>query len=34
MEAGSLTLLKLGNIHALLNATDEDLMLLMFGGQD
>ncbi len=34
MEAGSLTLRKLDNIHALFNATDEDLMLLMFGGQD
>ncbi len=34
MEAGGLTLLKLDNVHALFNATDEDIMLVMFGGQD
>jgi hypothetical protein len=32
MTAGSF--LKSGNLHALLNVTDEDISLLMFGGYD
>jgi len=34
MTAGSFSLLKAGNLHALYNVTDEDISLLMFGGYD
>jgi hypothetical protein len=34
MAAGSFSLLKPGNLHALYNVTDEDISLLMFGGYD
>jgi mannose-6-phosphate isomerase-like protein (cupin superfamily) len=34
MTAGSFSLLKAGNLHALFNVTDEDISLLMFGGYD
>ena len=34
MTAGSFSLLKPGNLHALFNVTDEDISLLMFGGYD
>lgn len=34
MTAGSFSLLKPGNLHALFNVTDEDIALLMFGGYD
>jgi mannose-6-phosphate isomerase-like protein (cupin superfamily) len=34
LAAGSFTLLKPGNLHALFNVTDEDISLLMFGGYD
>jgi hypothetical protein len=34
MVAGSLSLIKPGNLHALFNVTDEDITLLMFGGYD
>jgi hypothetical protein len=34
MSAGSFSLLKAGNLHALFNVTDEDISLLMFGGYD
>jgi hypothetical protein len=34
MSAGSFTLLKPGNLHALYNVTDLDISLLMFGGYD
>ena len=34
LEAGSFTLLKAGQLHALYNVTDEDISLLMFGGYD
>jgi mannose-6-phosphate isomerase-like protein (cupin superfamily) len=34
MQPGSFSLLKAGNLHALLNVTDEDVSLLMFGGYD
>lgn len=34
MEAGSFSLLKPGNLHALFNVTDEDITLFMFGGYD
>ena len=34
MSAGSFTLLKPGNLHALFNVTDLDISLLMFGGYD
>ena len=34
LTAGSFTLLKAGQLHALYNVTDEDLQLLMFGGYD
>lgn len=34
MTAGSFSLLKPGNLHALFNVTDEDTSLLMFGGYD
>lgn len=34
MMAGSFSLLKPGNLHALFNVTDEDITLLMFGGYD
>jgi len=34
MTAGSFSLLKPGNLHALYNVTDEDISLLMFGGYD
>jgi mannose-6-phosphate isomerase-like protein (cupin superfamily) len=34
MTAGSFSLVKPGNLHALFNVTDEDSTLLMFGGYD
>ena len=34
MTAGSFSLLKPVNLHALFNVTDEDISLLMFGGYD
>jgi hypothetical protein len=34
LPAGSLSLLKPGNLHALFNVTAEDISLLMFGGYD
>jgi hypothetical protein len=34
ITAGSFSLLKPGNLHALFNVTDEDISLLMFGGYD
>jgi hypothetical protein len=34
LDAGSFSLIKPGNLHALFNATDENLSLLMFGGYD
>jgi mannose-6-phosphate isomerase-like protein (cupin superfamily) len=34
LTAGSLSLIKPGNLHALFNVTDEDITLLMFGGYD
>jgi mannose-6-phosphate isomerase-like protein (cupin superfamily) len=34
MTAGSFSLIKPGNLHALFNVTDEDISLLMFGGYD
>jgi hypothetical protein len=34
LTAGSFSLLKPGNLHALFNVTDEDISLLMFGGYD
>jgi mannose-6-phosphate isomerase-like protein (cupin superfamily) len=34
LTAGSFTLVKPGQLHALFNVTDEDLTLLMFGGYD
>jgi mannose-6-phosphate isomerase-like protein (cupin superfamily) len=34
MRSGDLVMLRGGNLHALMNATDEELFLLMFGGYD
>jgi mannose-6-phosphate isomerase-like protein (cupin superfamily) len=34
MRSGDLVMLRGGNLHALMNATDVDLSLLMFGGYD
>jgi len=34
LAAGSFSLIKPGNLHALFNVTDEDITLLMFGGYD
>jgi mannose-6-phosphate isomerase-like protein (cupin superfamily) len=34
LTAGSCSLVKSGNLHALFNVTDEDISLLMFGGYD
>jgi mannose-6-phosphate isomerase-like protein (cupin superfamily) len=34
LMAGSFSLIKPGNLHALFNVTDEDISLLMFGGYD
>jgi mannose-6-phosphate isomerase-like protein (cupin superfamily) len=34
LTAGSCSLVKPGNLHALFNVTDEDITLLMFGGYD
>jgi mannose-6-phosphate isomerase-like protein (cupin superfamily) len=34
LTAGSFSLVKPGNLHALFNVTDEDITLLMFGGYD
>lgn len=34
MGAGSFSRLKPGNLHELVNVTDEDISLLMFGGYD
>ena len=34
LRAGHLALLKRGNLHALLNPSDEELSLFMFGGYD
>ena len=34
LTAGSFSLIKPGNLHALFNVTDEDITLLMFGGYD
>lgn len=34
LEAGHFAMLKGGNLHALMNPTDEDLSLFMFGGYD
>jgi mannose-6-phosphate isomerase-like protein (cupin superfamily) len=34
LTAGSFSLVKPGNLHALFNVTDEDISLLMFGGYD
>ena len=34
MTAGSFSLIKPGNLHALFNVTDEDISLFMFGGYD
>jgi mannose-6-phosphate isomerase-like protein (cupin superfamily) len=34
MRSGDLVMLRGGNLHALMNATDEEVSLLMFGGYD
>jgi mannose-6-phosphate isomerase-like protein (cupin superfamily) len=34
LRAGQLVMLRGGNLHGLMNATDEDLFLFMFGGYD
>ncbi len=34
LRAGSFVMLKGGNLHALMNSTDEDMELFMFGGYD
>lgn len=34
LRAGHFAMLKGGNLHGLMNATDEDISLLMFGGYD
>jgi hypothetical protein len=34
LRAGNFSLLKPGGLHALMNATDADIFLLMFGGYD
>jgi mannose-6-phosphate isomerase-like protein (cupin superfamily) len=34
LKSGSLAMLKGGNLHGLMNATDEDISLFMFGGYD
>ena len=34
LRAGSLVMLKGGNLHGLMNSTDEDCSLFMFGGYD
>jgi hypothetical protein len=34
LQSGHLALLKGGNLHGLINPSDEDMMLFMFGGYD
>jgi Mannose-6-phosphate isomerase len=34
LRAGHFAMLKGGNLHGLMNATDEDIQLFMFGGYD
>ena len=34
MRSGDLVMLRGGNLHALMNVTDEEVSLLMFGGYD
>ena len=34
LRAGHLAMLKGGNLHGLMNPTDEDAFLFMFGGYD
>jgi hypothetical protein len=34
LRPGHLAMLKGGNLHSLVNATDESISLLMFGGYD
>jgi mannose-6-phosphate isomerase-like protein (cupin superfamily) len=34
LRAGHFAMLKGGNLHALMNATDENISLFMFGGYD
>ena len=34
LQAGHFSLLKPGQLHALMNATDVDILLMMFGGYD
>lgn len=34
LNPGHLTLLKGGNLHALINPTDQDMFVFMFGGYD
>jgi hypothetical protein len=34
LRAGHVALLKGGNLHGLVNATDESILLFMFGGYD
>jgi mannose-6-phosphate isomerase-like protein (cupin superfamily) len=34
LRSGHFAMLKGGNLHALMNATDEDISLFMFGGYD
>ena len=34
LRAGHFAMLKGGNLHGLMNATDEDIHLFMFGGYD
>jgi len=34
LRSGHLAMLKGGNLHGLINSTDEDISLFMFGGYD
>jgi hypothetical protein len=34
LRAGELAMLRGGNLHGLMNPTDEDTLLMMFGGYD
>jgi hypothetical protein len=34
LRAGHFAMLRGGNLHGLMNATDEDIQLFMFGGYD
>ena len=34
LQAGHFSLIKPGRLHALMNATDVDILLMMFGGYD